>query len=346
MTLSLQRDSPKIAQRKNTSRFCHQSAFIQWGANNIRLSFQANEIQLSGPVPPKLYHRYVEFRPVIGLMFSSRGLRGRILNKALHKQHRRVYNYDSATEHGEFPPRSKDAALQLLKMAHFDEGGRIFTFVITLDGMLRFTETGKEFGIDLLSKHTMHSDVAAYIAFSGEFFIRRLAPDATTDAKPNGDTHPPNEHVPGGPPNSPPPRDPKQYQLIIDNDSGTYRPDKSVLPDLKKFLEGNFPGLGIVALHWEDKKLKDMKKEQMEIKNKEGGPRVRMVLNRSPSASSFSSDDEDRLGDLERAGDAPIRSKKETVFDAIQNPNKIKDLVKVGSSRDATARGSDGAAKS
>jgi hypothetical protein len=31
--------------------------------------------------------------------------------------------------------------------------------VITLDGMFRFTETGKEFGIDMLSKHTMHSDV-------------------------------------------------------------------------------------------------------------------------------------------------------------------------------------------
>ncbi|KAK4445097.1 hypothetical protein QBC34DRAFT_442004 [Podospora aff. communis PSN243] len=310
-----------------------------------KYDFQANEIQLSGPVPPKLYHRYVEFRPMIGLMFSSSGLRGRILNKALHKQHRRVYNYDSATEHGQFPPRSKEAALQFLKMAHFDEGGRIFTYVITLDGMLRFTETGKEFGIDLLSKHTMHSDVAAYIAFSGEFFIRRLAPDAPADTGPNGDTHPPNEDIPGGPPDSPPPRDPKQYQLIIDNDSGTYRPDKSVLPELKKFLEGNFPGLRIVALHWEDKKLKGMKKEQMEVKNKDGGPRVRMVLNRSPSASSFSSDDESRLGDLLGAGDAPLRSKKETVFDAIQNPHRIKDLVKMGSSSEPTAQGSDGAAK-
>lgn len=49
--------------------------------------------------------------------------------------------------------------LQFLDMVHYDTGGRLFTYVITLDGMFRFTETGKEFGIDLLSKHTMHSDV-------------------------------------------------------------------------------------------------------------------------------------------------------------------------------------------
>ena len=141
-----------------------------------KYDFQANELQLSGPVPPKLYHRFVEFRPLIGLMFASTGIRGRILNKVLHKQHARVYNFDSSTEYGVFAPRSEEASLQFLKMAHFDEGGRLFTYVITLDALLRFTETGKEFGIDLLSKHTMHSNVATYIACSGEFFIRRLHP--------------------------------------------------------------------------------------------------------------------------------------------------------------------------
>ena len=294
-------------------------------------SFQANEIQLAGPVPPKLYHRYVEFRPMIGRMFSSRGLRGRILNKALHKQHRRVYNFDSSTEHGSFPPCSTEAALQFLKMVHFDEGGRVFTYVITLDGMMRFTETGKEFGIDLLSKHTMHSDVATYIACAGEFFIRRLAhADGSSSPNPQEHTHPPDTKLSGGPPASPPPPDPRRYQLIIDNDSGTYRPDKSVLPDLQKFLEKNFPGLGIVVMHCADEELTSMKKTQMEVKNKEGGPRVRMVLNRSPSASSFSSDDESRLGDMERAGDLAVTSKKERVFDVLQNPSRLRDYVGVG----------------
>ena len=263
------------------------------------------------------------------MMFSSHGLRGKILNKALHKQHRRVYNYDSTTQHGTFKPRSEEASLQFLKMAHFDEGGRIFTYVLTLDGLLRFTETGKEFGIDLLSKHTMHSDVATYIACSGEFFIRRLAkPTSSEDPKPKEGTHPDKE-LPGGPPEEPPPSNPKYYQLIIDNDSGTYRPDKSILPDLRSFLEQNFPGLGVIVMHCEDKELAKLKEGQVKIKKQEG-KMVHMVLNRSPSASSFSSDDESRLGDIEAATDDAVhKSKKETAWDMVEDPSKVKSLKNI-----------------
>ena len=52
----------------------------------LTLSFQANELQLQGPVPNDLYHRYVEFRTFVGGMFEGTGLRGRILNRALHHQ--------------------------------------------------------------------------------------------------------------------------------------------------------------------------------------------------------------------------------------------------------------------
>lgn len=197
-------------------------------------------------MPSELYHRFVEFKPFVKGMFSKAGIRGRILNKALHHQHHRVYNFSNSTEHGIFKPRSEEASLQFLKMCHFDEGGRIFTYVMTLDGILRFTETGKEFGIDMLSKHTMHSDVDIYIAWSGEFFIRRLAhPNEPTDA-PNQKSHP-DEDLPGGPPNEPPPENPKNYELIIDNDSGTYRPKGEYLPILKEFLNENFPGLHVVT---------------------------------------------------------------------------------------------------
>ena len=51
-------------------------------------------MQLQGPVPPSLYHRYVQFRPVIGAMFASTGLRGKILNAALHKQHLQFRSFD------------------------------------------------------------------------------------------------------------------------------------------------------------------------------------------------------------------------------------------------------------
>ena len=121
--------------------------------------FQANEIQLKGPVPNELYHRYVEFKTFIGGMFQGTGLRGRVLQKALHHQHQNIYAFNKKTEHGTIEGPGKEMTLQFLKMTHFDEGGRLFTYVLTLDGLLRFCETGPEFGIDMLSKHTMHSDV-------------------------------------------------------------------------------------------------------------------------------------------------------------------------------------------
>lgn len=285
-----------------------------------RRSFQANEIQLAGPVPPKMYHRYVEFRPLIGMMFSSNGLRGRILNKALHKQHSRIYNYTSTTEYGSFEPRSPEASLQFLKMVHFDEGGRLFTYVLTLDGLLRFTETGKEFGIDLLSKHTMHSDVATYIACSGEFFVRHVAEPKHANGADDASHQAGAVHDD----DSPPPHDPSHYQLTIDNDSGTYRPDKSILPLLQHFLSENFPGLNIRAMDCGDDELVQLKKEQAEVK-KSKGPRINMVLNRSPSSSSFSSDDESRLSDLDAGGRAPRRSKKERAWEVVEDPRRLKD---------------------
>ncbi|KAK2024573.1 C2 domain-containing protein [Colletotrichum zoysiae] len=295
-----------------------------------KYDFQSNEMQLSGPVPPELYHRYVEFRPMIGLMFAKSGLRGKILNKALHKQHSRVYNFDSSTEYGVFKARSEEAALQFLKLVHFDEGGRIFTYVLTLDGVFRFTETGKEFSIDMLSKHTMHSDVETYIACSGEFFVRRLEkPDASDDPEPDERTHP-TEELPGGPPNAHPPHNPSYYQLFIDNDSGTYRPDKSILPKLKEFLEANFPGLGIVVMHCEDEELQKLKKEQVEAKKKEG-KMVNMVLNRSPSSSSLSST-ESALQRMEEAGEhgAPVKSTTQKALDALEDPSTLKKMLKPG----------------
>ncbi|KAI1811433.1 hypothetical protein GGS20DRAFT_106083 [Poronia punctata] len=291
-----------------------------------KYDFQATEIQLAGPVPAKLYHRYVEFRPIIGLLFRGTGLRGRLLNKALHHQHGRIYNFDKSTEWGTFKPCSEEASLQFLKMAHFDEGARLFTYVITLDGLMRFTETGKEFGIDLLSKHTMHSDAHIYIACSGEFLIRRLKKaKASKDANPDQPTHPPDGEIGGGPPKEAPPRKPQYYQLIIDNDSGTYRPDKSVLPQLRELLERNFPGLGIVAVACDDEEHQKLKENQRKLKKKEG-TNVRMVLNRSPSSTSFSSDDISDLEDMERAGDEGRISKKERVLNYIEEPRRLKEL--------------------
>jgi hypothetical protein len=241
---------------------------------------------------------------------------------ALHHQHNRVYNFSNSTEYGIVKPKSEEASLQFLKMVHYDEGGRIFTYVLTLDGLLRFTETGKEFGIDLLSKHTMHSDVNIYIACSGEFFVRRLAhPDKATDA-PGQESHP-AANIPGGPPDDPPPQNPKNYELIIDNDSGTYRPKGSLLPLLKKFLNENFPGLHIVTKECTDDALEKMKAEQRERKKKEGD-NVDLVQN---SDDEISSSDEETLA---KKKGGRKKTPREKAFDALEDSGKaVKGMIGV-----------------
>lgn len=214
-------------------------------------------------------------------MFTDRSLRGRILNRALHHQHARIYNYDRKTIYGLFPEPCNEMSLKFLDLAHWDQGGRIFTYVITLDGQFRFTETGKEFGIDLLSKHTMHSDVNIYVAFSGEFFVHRPA----TPLEPEKQGTHPLANIEGGPPESELPKDPRYYELIIDNDSGTYRPTPTLLPQLKEYLHHNFPGINIVTFDCDKdaKKLEKLKSQQRETKKQRT---TLAFVQRSPASST------------------------------------------------------------
>lgn len=122
-------------------------------------SFQANEIQLRGPVPNELYHRYVEFKSFVSRMYEPKRLRGRGLHYVLHRQHEQIYHFDAVTEYGRLEGPGRAMTRRFLDMAHWGEGGRIFTYVLRLDGLMRFTETGPEFGIDMLSKHVMHADL-------------------------------------------------------------------------------------------------------------------------------------------------------------------------------------------
>ncbi|KAF2435122.1 hypothetical protein EJ08DRAFT_656756 [Tothia fuscella] len=265
-----------------------------------RYNFQANQFQFQGPVPPELYHRYVEFKSFVKGMFTSSGIQGYLLSKALHHQHASVYNFDRTTEYGQFEGPSKETTLKFLDLVHYDQGGRIFTYVLTLDSLFRFTETGKEFGIDFLSKHTMHSDVSAYIAYSGEFFIRRLKHKNRPPPEEGGHnkSHPANE-ISNGPPNDDAPNDPGYYEIVIDNDSGTYRPNGALLPKLKEFLQQNLPGLKVVTLDCQkDAELEaKMKKEQREAKEKEGDHIIYRQMSRG---SSISSSDLDELDEAER----------------------------------------------
>lgn len=273
-----------------------------------RYNFQACQLQLQGPVPAELYHRFVEFKPWVGRMFTSKGLSGILMGKALRHQHSRVYNFGRSTLWGHPKPESTDMTRQFLDLVHWDHGGRIFTYVLTLDALWRFTETGKEFGIDMLSKHTMHSDVSVYIAYSGEFFIRRLKhpkrPPPPEPVESSSESHPPahkpnEEHPPADiEEEGDHDHDPRYYELVIDNDSGTYRPEATMLPVLKRFLAEQLPGLHILTLdcNKDADKQQRMKKEQRERKKREGEGIIFTQGNRS---SSISSSDEDELDQIQ-----------------------------------------------
>lgn len=113
----------------------------------------------------------------------------------------------------------------------------IYTYVLAMDdNSLRFSETGAAFFVDFASKHALHSKCARQVWYSGEFHPRPEGGwDKFSDDKGDLDVN---------------------WELVIDNNSGTYAPDKELLPKLKELLERNFPGFNILALDREDEELK------------------------------------------------------------------------------------------
>lgn len=231
-------------------------------------------------------------------MFTKSGIKGRLLNRALHDQYATIYGYGKNAEWGvietsDSRDNGRALAEMFLRISSFGAQGRIFTYVITLDGEMRFAETGEEFAIDLLSKHSMHADVAKEIAFSGEFFVRLMEEyEGQSGEEGRGDSA-----------DGPQDGDPKHYELVIDNDSGTYRPRKELLPILEEFLsrEDNFGGLGrVLTMDCFDKTLERWKEERKEIKKGARGkgkkvePQRMVQVRRSSSMSSLVSDIESR----------------------------------------------------
>lgn len=159
----------------------------------------------------------------------------------------------------------------------------------------------------------MHSDVSIYIAYSGEFFVRRR-PQSNESSTENPTSEIVEEST------AEPSHDPLDYELVIDNDSGTYRPNAQYLPVLKEFLEGNLPGIKIKTL--DSQKDADymarLKGEQRERKNNEGH-RITYMQRTSSISSSISSSDEEEL--QERTGQTKHRKGvHKKVHDMKKNP--------------------------
>jgi len=113
----------------------------------------------------------------------------------------------------------------------------VYTYIISAhDDSFRFSETGAAFFVDFASKHALHSNCAESVRYAGEFHPRPAGgwENFSDEIK--------DEDV--------------RWELVIDNNSGTYAPDAKILPDLKALLEYNFPEFSILALSRDDAEVK------------------------------------------------------------------------------------------
>eukprot|EP00012_Vannella_robusta_P006522 CAMPEP_0206194026 /NCGR_PEP_ID=MMETSP0166-20121206/6938_1 /ASSEMBLY_ACC=CAM_ASM_000260 /TAXON_ID=95228 /ORGANISM="Vannella robusta, Strain DIVA3 518/3/11/1/6" /LENGTH=247 /DNA_ID=CAMNT_0053610893 /DNA_START=719 /DNA_END=1462 /DNA_ORIENTATION=- len=109
----------------------------------------------------------------------------------------------------------------------------IFTFVI-VDDILYFAPTGDEFLKDMVSKHAVHSNCAEEVTYSGDFFFVDI------------------EKLIGHETNSENVNESERLTLVISNSSGTYKPDKELLPKVRELFQMNFPGLNIEVFDHSD----------------------------------------------------------------------------------------------
>ncbi|TFK25270.1 hypothetical protein FA15DRAFT_363960 [Coprinopsis marcescibilis] len=97
----------------------------------------------------------------------------------------------------------------------------VYTYIISsADDTLRFSETGAAFFVDFASKHALHSNCATQVRYSGEFHPRPVGGWGRFKEERS------DEEV--------------EWELVVDNNSGTYAPDKMMLPTVKECLEFNF----------------------------------------------------------------------------------------------------------
>ncbi|KAJ7719970.1 hypothetical protein B0H14DRAFT_2481441 [Mycena olivaceomarginata] len=112
----------------------------------------------------------------------------------------------------------------------------VYTYIISAeDDSLRFSETGAAFFVDFASKHALHANCHPCVRYSGEFHPRPAGGWAAFDDAT------PDEEV--------------KWEIVVDNNSGTYSPDKTLLPKLKALLEYNFTDVAVYALDREDPAL-------------------------------------------------------------------------------------------
>jgi len=158
------------------------------------------------------------------------GSTGGPIRVGVRSQHAALYRTRVSDVKGEIT--SGDHLLRMLRFGVRAGRSRYYTYVITRENKMRFSETGAPTARDFLSKHAVHANCEEAVLYSGEFLIMK-----------NTETG--------------------RWNFLIDNNSGTFAPDKNLLPALKEHMELNFPGLLVQALHFDDSQQK-VYKERVE----------------------------------------------------------------------------------
>jgi hypothetical protein len=134
-----------------------------------------------------------------------------------HNEHGRLDNADDVWKHIFY-----DKIAKRMKPC-------IYTYVID-DNTWRFSEAGNQFFTDFASKHVLLANCSEHVRYAGEFHLR---PKYGWDKRDD------------------------EWELVFDNESGTYAPKADLLVNLKELLLFNFPGLNIVTFDYRDPKLKE-----------------------------------------------------------------------------------------
>ncbi|KAG0219187.1 hypothetical protein BGX33_004251 [Mortierella sp. NVP41] len=158
-------------------------------------------------------------------------LDGLNIRNALHSQHALLYRHGRSTIYGAVSTASEMGELlhgdRLRKDPSQNLRAVVFTYSIVPKGIY-FSETGTAFFQDFMSKHAMHANRATEVLYAGEFRYYR-------DEHHNGD-----------------------WTLLIDNNSGTYAPNKDELYKVQQVFQLNFPDLVVRAVDREDPYLKEL----------------------------------------------------------------------------------------
>jgi hypothetical protein len=156
----------------------------------------------------------------------AEGAQGEVIRAAIQTEHSALYGSSSVggtvsralgrkgRRKMEYLSTSQDF-LRMIKCGVHRGSMRVYTFVI-LDSGLFFSETGARMARDVLSKHALHANAEARVRYAGTF---RCVFTKGQD-----------------------------MIIVVDNDSGTYRPAGEHLELVRKIFQINFPGLQVVGL--------------------------------------------------------------------------------------------------